>query len=582
MNKTTIRSLLGGFAAFAFALTPLSARDAEEAAFLPGETLFWLEISDFSALAQRAETSPLGQIFGHEKLLEYLSPLWAEMGEDFTQGPVEEGYWELFKEHLTGRAVFALIAPEDGDWDVDPKMVILVDFSGDEDDFARLLDPVSDRHLKDDKGLTVSIFEEDFMGQTLFIEEVVEDGKLLRRNGWAKVGERVILADPDSFLREVIAAVVDDGLRDSLRDSPAFQDAVFRSEGADIRLFLNLESVMPFLVSAMREGLEEMNEGLAASGSMPPVSVDGLVRALALETLTAIEMSVHLNEDASVLRGNIGFDPGRGIGRIFAYGSGEVPLWSGVPASAVAAAAANFSFAELYRYFMEVLGLANPGLAMMATMQMNQMQEHMGFHLGKDIFENMGSEIHSFSVADPEADDAGEPEQVFAVSVRDPARLTLALENLKNITGGAGFFEREDAGDVAVFRFQQPISQEMNRFISYAVTDQHLLVGVGREALLAGVLQETAEPFWERADIAALFDQHPGGAVARNFSDLQVVMGTVLDSLEAMSGAGLPSTLDSSLRPSASDFPFIYTSTSHRESNGFSFFSRVVPKSQID
>jgi hypothetical protein len=121
----------------------------------------------------------------------------------------------------------------------------------------------------------------------------------------------------------------------------------------------------------------------------------------------------------------------------------EVNLPAFVPADALSAQVMRQSLEAVYDGLLGMVNKLGP-MAMMATMQISQVEQQMGFKIKEDLFGSLDDEY-------VQANDgtAVASSQVMAIKVKDRAKLVGALDGLKRFVGqgfGAAFDESEYLG----------------------------------------------------------------------------------------------------------------------------------------
>ena len=122
--------------------------------------------------------------------------------------------------------------------------------------------------------------------------------------------------------------------------------------------------------------------------------------------------------------------------------------------------------------------------------------------------------------------------------------------------------------------------------VSYAITRSHLLVNVGRIALLQEVLasmQAGSPGFWQLPEVEDMFRGigRPN-TVTRSYFDLSQAVGPALQNLSAfmrMAGSNQEQSLEA---PDGLDFPYELISDMNETEEAFFSRSLLVPKEAVE
>ena len=122
--------------------------------------------------------------------------------------------------------------------------------------------------------------------------------------------------------------------------------------------------------------------------------------------------------------------------------------------------------------------------------------------------------------------------------------------------------------------------------VSYAITRSHLLVNVGRIALLQEVLasmQAGGPGFWQLPEVEEMFRSigRPN-AVTRSYFDLSQSVGPALQSLTTYMSMAGSSQGQSPEVPGGLDFPYDLISEMNETEEAFFSRSLLVPKEAVE
>jgi len=574
-----------------------AGEDFEAAGLLDENTAFLVQAPDLAALVDGFEESALGSFFADEQVADFFR--WGTPGE--TDGP--SGFfgeemsrrWERFGHLFDGGFALGVTVPElelpiesIEDLQVEDRFAIVAAFSGSVDEFADFMEPFSDMNSENQiPGTDSSAYEEEFLGHTMYIEEVSMDGDLIRRNGWVVLDGRAILAQPVDYLRDVLVRFEDPSEESSLLESIPFLDAKDRAEEADFSLFVNMGFLAEFINESIRVGLvEAMAESPNPFGLVP----DSVVRALGLASMRTIEISGSFRAESSTLNGAFTFERNRGLLSLFSYKNAITSFPSIVPEDVLSAGIAKFDWMESWLGIKEMLKQASPSLGTFIEMGRNNFTQMSGVDFETDLIANIGDSLITFAneriSATPGTEEVSAENSVIALELEDPSGFLMAIETLKNLYGLGAYLEEKTFEGSSIYTFSgEGMDGEV---ISYAVTGNFLLFGVGEDGLLEATVSRMGERsggFWNQPELQDLLEELPKDLGSLSYTDLDYAMENLMLALAnlqfGMNGKDTGRFQVENIPEDPILNQFVLSGLVQEE-NGVFFRSIILPKGRLD
>ena len=524
------------------------------AEFLDEDSTFLFLVRDMPELESGFSESAFGELMENEDLRQFLSSMVdrdvdAEMDESADGGKPEglfgdvaKEQWEQYGHLFDGALAFGLTAPSfDGEnfaeWspDRDGHFFILGEFAGTEEDFSEFLDPWSDERPENLlPGQEPYLYDEDFMGYTLHVEEVLnEEGDLVRRNGWALVDGILVLAEPMESLRDVVARIADPSEGGGIGQSDRFLDVKDRAGDGDVLLYLDLEELARIMGKGMEIG---MNRSLAEGGNPLGIEPAKVVEAIGLGALDSLHLSVNFGAEESVVRGGLSYSEKKGVLNLLSYGEGPIPYSSLPPEDAVSSSVGRVRWNEVWSGIKEMLGEISPNLTIMLEMTRKNFERTTGVDFERSLIGALGEETVTYATlretSDPEGDDLMLLDSVIAIQLRDPNGFNLAIEGVKGMFGLDAFFEETNFGGATIFTSAQAMPGDPESYVSYALTGDYFLFATGKGGLLQDAVSRMNgrdSGFWNRPDVQEVVAELPPEAVGASYSDLGLLLGNMID-----------------------------------------------------
>jgi len=308
------------------------------------------------------------------------------------------------------------------------------------------------------------------------------------------------------------------------------------------------------------------------------IDPESLLGALGLDALGEVYYAVRVGPKDSRMDFGLTYTEERGLLKLMAYQPGPVPQPDWIPAKWPVVSIGRFSVPQAYAALEQLLDAISPMLSGMAQGQITALNRKLGIDLKRDLIGSLGDQLVS-AYALPSGLDAGQAppwdqmDQLIALSLDNVDAFTQAIDALKQMAGGPAadqlFTKRDYLGQTiyTINTHTQPGAKPVRGF-SYAIANRTLLVGVGSSAPVENALQGMRDgqgAFWKRDDIKAALAGMPAEAAAIQFTDMRVVISSLLemavrmaDTADAPDAPGKPkpgpdwkSFIDSSAKPDA-------------------------------
>jgi hypothetical protein len=283
---------------------------------------------------------------------------------------------------------------------------------------------------------------------------------------------------------------------------------------------------------------EGLSQTMKSGKSQMPVDPKMIFEALGTKEFQSIGVGIDLSDTQSRVDVTL-LHPANpsGLLSLFRGSSTEVALPAFLPADALAGQVSRQSLGDIWDGLLGMVNKLGP-LAMMATMQVGQIEQQMGFKIKEDLFGSLGDEMVQASDGTATAQS-----QVIGIKVKDRAKLAGALDGLKRFVGqgfGAAFEESEYLGyTISTYKASQAAAAgAASTEIGYCLTDDYLLFSTGKQELLKKVLGRMKEPsgpsIWESARTQDLIAMLPKGYNGVGVSDASKQLLMVIDAMTAV------------------------------------------------
>ena len=550
----------------------------------------FLSIRNLTELREQWSGHPMAAVFKDEALLE-----WFESKSSFkTDGDESTGFFEEidkvfglspdeFFELFPGQVSLAFYTISDQLLKNDKRMefILMAEFTETKERLDELMQIQFERNARMQKEANSlvehELIEETFMGETLYFDETFDGEKTYVEDGYALVDGILVLATPESRLREAVEKIKE-GAATPLSSAGPYKRSREHSGRGDVGFYLNLTQWMPTLNTAL--GNLPIYDALTLFG----ITAQSLQSALSLESMEGFFMDFDLVEDGILAYNGLLYREKSGLLSLMEYVDGELPQAGYVPETVINSSVTLFDLSALYRNLEKILGNASPYLVSMLDIQMQNIQTNTGVDLRTGILENFGTQIVAFSVLKEGASNITEvlqPQQIITIDIKDAEAFSQALNALIDSAQmirpmiEESTFEGETLYSIVVPNEPPQMTTE----IHYTITRSKFILNIGHIGLLHNVLSEIGQEgygFWQKPEMLALFERiEKPHAVARGYYDIEQFIEPFFKTLAASGSLGdVPESIQSGKVPESLQGPFRLVSESNEVSDGL--FSRVL------
>lgn len=502
---------------------------------LPKNTLGFLAIKSAPELMADWEKSGYGKMMADEEFKKWTAPMY-ENGEAVWDKELKESTGEGLEANLKriqGSALMAFAADSPKDLektDNNSPFVILLEVGDQQAKVEELLAKEVDEDIAEDS--TLKKITKDVAGVPLNVLALSEEADAAWKQAYAFVDGVLVMGDKPALLEYFIPALKTGTAEASdIVPSHLARHAQLTDGTADISIYINGEVMMKWL----EEGL---GKSMKNNKSQLPIDPKMIFAALGTNEFQSIGASIDLSDTQSRVDVTL-LHPANPTGILsLLRGSGtEVTLPAFIPADALAGQVSRQSLGGVWDGLLGMVNKLGP-LAMMATMQIGQIEQQMGFKIKDDLFGSLADEMVQASDGTATAQS-----QVIGIKVKDRAKLAGALDGLKHFVGqgfGAAFEESEYLGyTISTYKASQAAAAgAASTEIGYCLTDDYLLFSTGKQELLKKVLGRMKEPsgpsIWESARTQDLIAMLPKGYNGVGVSDASKQLLMVIDAMTAV------------------------------------------------
>lgn len=502
---------------------------------LPRNTLGFIAIKSAPELMSDWEKSGYGKLIADEEFKKWTAPMRKD-GEAIWDKELKESTGEGLEANLKriqGSVLMAFAADSPDDFentDNNSPFVMLLEVGDQQAKVEEMLVKEVDEDITADS--TLKKITKDVAGVPLNVLAVSEEADAKWKQAYAFVDGVLVIGDKPALLEYFIAALKTGTAEASdVVPSHLARHAQLTDGTTDISIYANGEVLMKWLQTSLSETMKN-------GKSQMPMDPKMIFEALGTQEFQSFGVGIDLTDAQSRVDVTL-LHPAKPTGFLSLLRSTgtEVALPPFIPADALAGQVSRQSLAEVWDSLLGMVNKLGP-LAMMATMQVGQIEQQMGFKIKDDLFGSLSDEIVQTSDGTATAQS-----QVIGIKVKDRAKLAGVLDGLKRFVSqgfGAAFEESEYLGyTISTYKASQaaaagPASNE----IGYCLTDDYLLFSTGKQELLKKVLGRMKEPsgpsIWESARTQDLIAMLPKGFSGVGVSDASKQLLMVIDAMTAV------------------------------------------------
>jgi len=503
---------------------------------LPKNTVGVIAIKNTSELLADWDKSGFSKMMADEEFLRWTAPSRKDGDapwDKFTKEISGQGFYDTLKNY-PGASIAVITGDSPDDFtekgmlvgslsEVGDKQKELEEMKARENELQRKENPDLKERTEDIGGVTVHVIAE-------------EGADAEWEDAWAIVEGVFIEVTARPLMEHFIAALKSGTAETSDVVSGHLARLAQLTEGnTDVLLYLNGVTLTKWL----SEGLAEQAKDAKAAMPVDPTMI---LAALGVDELQALGFTLDLADDQSRFEfGLLHPDKPTGIVSLMRGTSTDVSLPNFIPADVLGGSVTRYSIGDLYDKLLVMIGKLGP-LAMMATMQIGQVEAAAGVKLKGDLFGSLADEY--VEIADGTA---LEQSQVLAFKIKDRPRLGGAMDGVKRFVGaGFGAFEESEylGWKINTLKMAKMNAQASGAAapntpeIAYCVTEDYLFFSTGKQALLKKVLARMKDPsgpgIWDAPRTQALMARMPKGYMGIGVADGSKQMKLIIDTVTAV------------------------------------------------
>ena len=492
----------------------------------------FLTIRSLTELREGWHRHPMAEIFKDESLVERFDSFGnSEETDDEstgffenikdTFGLSEDEFFELFPGQVS--LAFYTISDQLLQSEKRLEFIVMAEFEGDAERLDELMQIQFERNAEMQKAVNPLVehemVKETFMGETLYFDETFDGEKTYVEDGYALVDGILVLATPESRLRQAVE-MIKEGPEIPISSLEPYQCARDHSGRGDISFYVNLDELVPPLNAELDK--LPIYGGLTLFG----ITAQSLESALSLEAMQGLFLDFDLVEDGILSYYGILYSEKSGLLSLLEYVEGELPEARYVPDNVLTSSITLFDISAMYSSLEKVLSAASPHILSMIDIQMQTIQANTGVDLRTGLLENFGTQMVGFSILKEDTLSSTEliqTQQVIIIDLKDAEAFSQALNTLIDSAKVIKplIEEKSFEGEViySIVMPNEPTATEVE--INYAITRSKFILTIGHISLLHNVLSEMgneSDGFWQDPDVIALFERiEQPNAVTRTY-----------------------------------------------------------------
>ncbi len=537
----------------AFCLPSVAEETPSLLAITPSQVAFAAHVADTPDVIASWPESPFAKLWADPEVVAFFAPLREDMEvELWNEQVVEETGYEIDEilAFFAGEAILYIPAEEKLFADLDENdefpLVLIAEVGERAEELSNLLvrqEEKEDRETEAEDPLVREL--RDFRGVELHIDKEPTDDGFSEEFTWAVFDGLFVLATTPDLVEKMVVDTQEGGAEESLADNEEFRSVQRRVGAYDLLWYGDFN----FLQAELRDELIREQE---TDPAPELATTQAIFDALGLDNLGAGFAAMLIENDAIDVIGGITFSENQGLIAVLAYPSDPISQARWVPANATTFGVSHFDFEASWAAIETIIDAFNPAFRAMAIAQMTAMTENAGVQLDlrNDVLANLGEDI--IVVQTPVAAMSAEsetgiptPSQVVAIEIVERESFEMAIESLKTMAGqGSELFETRDYLGTTIFTAkmdspENPEAATEQQGFSYAITNNHFLLGIGDASTLEAVLvsmQKPGKSAWDRAEVKSALASLPPGADAIEYQDLTVSILTALNTIAVLGG----------------------------------------------
>ncbi len=501
---------------------------------LPKNTLGYVAIKSAPELVADWEKSGYGRLMADEAVKTWMAPAYADGEPAWDTALKKETGEGLYAnlQRVTGSAMFVMAADSPKEFENLPKgsapFMILIEAGDQQPKIEELI--AKSRKTSLEKHPEWKEITRDVAGVPLKVLAKSEDPEADIESAYAFVNGVWVFGDKLALFEHFLPALKTSTAETSEIVTSHLSRHTQLSDGtSDVSIYLNGEVLMKWAETALVEVMK-------AKPSPVPVDPKAIFAALGLAEVQSLGLGIDFSPtqtrtDLAILHP----EKPQGLLSLLMGTSTEVAQPAFFPADALSAQVMRQSLGGVWDSLLAMVNKLGPD-AMMATMQLGQVEQQVGFSLKDDLFGSLEDEYIQLNAGTLQA-----PSQVMGFKVRDRERLSGALDSLKRFIGqgfGAAFEDTEYLGHtISTYRASQATAKPgaASNEIAYCLADGYLLFSTGSQELLKKLLSRMKEPtgpsLWDSQRTQELVASLPKGFVGLGVADASEQLLNIINAM---------------------------------------------------
>lgn len=500
---------------------------------LPKNTIGYLAIKNAPQLVADWERSGYGRLLADEAVKQWMAPAYKD-GEPAWDTALKKETGEGLQANLqrvTGSAMFVIAADSPKEFESMPKgapFMILLEVGDQQSKIEELI--AKSRKTALEKHPEWKEITRDVAGVPLKVLAKSEDPDAAIDSAYAFLNGVWVFGDKLALFEHFLPALKTGTAETSETVASHLSRHTQISDGpSDLSFYLNGEVLMQWAETALVEAMKSKN-------SPVPLDPKAIFATLGLAEVQSMGLNIDLSPeqtrtDLAILHP----EKPQGLISLLLGTSREVTPPAFFPADALSAQVMRQSLGGVWDRLLAMVNKLGP-VAMMATMQLGQVEQQVGFSIKEDLLGSLEDEYIQLDAGTIQA-----PSQVMGFKVRDRQRLSGALDSLKRFLGqgfGAAFEDTEYLGHtISTYRASQAVATPgaASTEIAYCLADGYLLFSTGSQELLKKLLSRMKEPsgpsLWDSQRTQELIASLPQGYVGLGIADASEQLLNVINAM---------------------------------------------------
>ncbi|HLB75266.1 MAG TPA: DUF3352 domain-containing protein [Sedimentisphaerales bacterium] len=485
------------------------------AQLLPGETVVFAEVSNFTQLTEQFKKTNYYKLYKDPAMAPFIEDVKAKLAEEIKKSDDELVQAVLAMDAMPSGRVAVALLPGPGQGFSEPHVVMIIEWGQAKAKVQETLDKVLAGAAEE--GVRKKM--EEYRGVSIIA--AVHESEPDSAPSYCFIDDCLIGSTNTDLVKSVIARIQGTGGA-ALADDADYNTAIKAVGPAhDIDLYVNLKRLKDLIIA-----------------EAPPGQVGPLVTNLGLDNVISFSFAAGVARDGgsdSSGKALLRIDgEKKGVCKMLEFGSSALRVPKFAPAEFFSATYVNFNFKEAFDALGRIVTAISPQMAAILYMPLvpPSPDGQPGLTLKADIIDNLGSQLLSFRSLDKSASDSAGPkvETVVAIAANNRAALEGSLSRLHGLFSQgksdashpllghtiytidlATFLPFMSADGPSVQGLAEPPQAPVGMLpkLAFTVTDTHVIMGL--EAAVEGAVRKLSTdaselPSWFRKAKAAIPD----------------------------------------------------------------------------